>query len=126
MAALSLAAIMAHLWIERILNLRVCEPISNADAFHRNVHTFVLLVGLPNAVGDGRDIVASIGLPKDIEVGVAVLLELREEALEEREHIVGHARFIVCTKSAGESDARGLVYPHHIGLAVPAELVGYC
>ena len=86
---------MAHLWIHRILNLGVCQAIADADALHGNMHTFILLVCLPDAVGDGRDIVASVRLPKDVEVGLAILLELREKALEEEKHIVSHTRFIV-------------------------------
>mmetsp|Transcript_75427 Transcript_75427/g.157270 ORF Transcript_75427/g.157270 Transcript_75427/m.157270 type:complete len:380 (-) Transcript_75427:342-1481(-) len=123
MATLCLSSCGAHLRIPLVLLLRVGETVANSQASQRDLDALASFVSAPDAMSDGRDIVACVGLTEDVEGLGSILRELLVEILQEGVHVVAHALFVVGTEASGETDPCWLVNPHDIGIHVPRVLV---
>ena len=73
-------------------------------------------------VGNGGDVVASVGLAGDVEVLALELRELLEEFDHELSHVLSDLLLVdvvVDEASVGEASANGLVDVEQVGVAVP-------
>ncbi len=112
--------LVSEVRVLRVLLVRVDPPVSNCNSLE--VHSQISHV-VDEVVGNGRNVVASVGFASDIEVSAFVLRVLLEEALKEKSHVCSNfilISFVVSDASAfTEASSNRLVDVDHICDVVP-------
>mmetsp|Transcript_28801 Transcript_28801/g.72474 ORF Transcript_28801/g.72474 Transcript_28801/m.72474 type:complete len:408 (-) Transcript_28801:195-1418(-) len=111
-----------------ILDARVDKAIADGKPLEVDWLALLVDIALVDAVGHGRDVVASIALTSDVEVKASVLRVSFEEGLQKLKHVLGHLslRGDVLTGVVGVAEActNRLVNEQNIGNRVPSPIVG--
>ena len=109
----------------RAIELPVGDSIADGEPLQVRLEGIpaLLLVVLDDVVGQVRNIDASIGLSRDVQVVVLELRELLEPAEHDFQVVLSASmvieRAILLTFAVGVADASGLLNVEHVGLAIP-------
>mmetsp|Transcript_32837 Transcript_32837/g.83924 ORF Transcript_32837/g.83924 Transcript_32837/m.83924 type:complete len:337 (-) Transcript_32837:330-1340(-) len=111
--------------VRAVLDGGVGETVADGKALHRDVHRHGAVGGgVPDGVGDRRDVVPGIRLAGDEKVAALELRVGLEELLQEVQHVAGDLHLVVhavlVRVAVGEAGADGLVHKDHGVLHVPA------